>query len=202
MSMHGSLSIEKRSIRWSRADLDAYLMAASVGVLAGLAVSFLRTPLHLPGHKVLLWMTPILAARLATRARGGATAGVLLLVVTTLLLGGQLGGGALMMPLVVVAGIALDAAAGWIERNHVAFWRVILLLAAAGVAGNLICFIKRLFEPVGEIFSTGNLSDLVYAGASHAAFGLVAGICGAICGWAILKTRSGPISRAESVPSA
>ena len=173
---HGSLSIGKPSIRWSRAEVDAYLVMASIGVLAGLAVTYCRTPLHWPGHKVVLWMVPVLAGRLVTRTRAGASVGVVGLIVTTLVLGGQLGGGAVMMPLVFFAGVMLDAAAGIVERQKLSAWSALPLLALAGVAGNLICFIKRLFDVTGQVVSAGGRQELLEAAGSYAVFGVLAGV--------------------------
>ncbi len=68
--MPGFLSIERKSIRWSKAGSDAYLTSLAVGLFAGLVVTYARTPIHMPGHKVLFWMVPVsLACRLATHAR-------------------------------------------------------------------------------------------------------------------------------------
>ena len=187
MTMLGSTSIEKRFIRWSKADFDAYLTAAAIGVLAGLAVSYIRPPLHLPGHKVLLWMIPALGCRLGTRARAGASTSVLATIFATLLLGGRLGGGFLMMPLVALAGITLDIAAGMVERRR-SPWSL-PLLALAGATGNLLCFMKRLCDPMPGFFSSGNMRDLLWAAASHIFFGLLAGVIGGLCGWGLLTYR-------------
>lgn len=184
---HGSLLIKKPSIRWSRTAVDGYLTMASIGMLSGVAVTYFRTPLHLPGHKVVLWMVPIVASRLLTRARAGTCVGVAALVVTTLLLGGQPGGGAVMMPLVFVAGITLDIAAGMIERHRLSARSALPLLALAGIAGNLICFLKRLFDPTGPVLSAGSTGALMQAALSFAFFGLLAGTCAGVVAWAMTK---------------
>jgi len=154
-------------------------------VIAGIIVTFTRAPLHLPGHKALLWMIPILAARLVTRARIGATVGAAATIVTTILLDGHLAGGVAMMPLVVLCGLVFDAAIIVSDRFHNGLPARILLLAAAGMAGDAFCFVKRLFEP-GVDFS----SDLLTAGAWYAIFGLIAGLVGAAVGYCLKEFKS------------
>lgn len=126
---------------------------------------------------------------MATRAKAGASISVLATIFTTLLLGGQLAGGALMMPLVAFAGITLDVAGHLAERRRFSVPSALVLWTMAAVAGNLICLIKRLFDPVGQMFSTGNIRDLLQSAASYALCGLIAGLCGAICGLTILHRR-------------
>jgi hypothetical protein len=179
MSTFGSLSIESDRAPWNSARSSAYLAVAAVGILAGILTAFARTPMHLPGHKALLWMAPIVAARLLTRTSGGASVGALATATTALILGGRIAGGVAMMPLVILAGLVLDISAGYGERHHFTWWKMGLLLAAAGVAGNLICLIKRLFDPMGSFWSVGNLEDLLMAGGWHGLFGFCAGLAGA-----------------------
>ena len=94
-----------------------------------------------------------------------------------------------MMPLVVLAGVVLDAAIQTGERRHLARWQQVLLLALAGTVGNLICFVKRLFDPLGAFFSVGNFNDMLTAAGSHALFGFLAGLLGAGAGFALLRFR-------------
>ena len=141
--MLGPCRSKESSSGGSRADSDAYLTAFGVGLLAGLVVTYARTPLHMPGHKVLFWMVPALACRLIGRARAGATISVLGTICTTLLMGGQLGGGWVMMPLVLV-GFTLDVTADTVERHKVSAMGAAFVDGSGGAGGNLICFIKRL----------------------------------------------------------
>jgi hypothetical protein len=189
MNAPGSLSTEKNRAPWNSAVLNDYLAVIAVGILAGIAVAYARTPLHLPGHKALFWIAPVLAARLVTRARAGASAGALATALTTLFLGGRIAGGFEMAPLIVLAGLLLDLAVQYTERRTFAGWKWLLVLASAGLAGNLICFIKRLLDPVGAFFSTGNIDDLLLAAALHATFGFIAGLIGAVAAHALLKFR-------------
>jgi len=190
MNVHGSLSIEKEPGRWSRSLSDGYLAVAAVGILSGIVVAYARTPMHLPGHKAIWWMTPVLAARLVTRTRAGASAGALATAMTTLLLGGRIAGGIVQFPLVILAGVVLDLGVQMGERHRSSLWRKVLLLVLAGLVANLICFVKRLADPIGAFFSTGNLDDMLIAGSLHAAFGCLAGLLGAGAGYALLRVRS------------
>ena len=195
MNTHGSLSIAKPFIHFSKADYHAFLTAASVGVLAGIAVTFLRTPIHLPGHKVIFWLAPALATRLVTRAKPAASISVLATIFTTLLLGGQLAGGAIMMPLVAFAGITMDIACQIAESRRLSFASSLIFFSLAGVAANLLCLVKRLFNPVGQMFSAVNLDDLLRSAASYALCGLFAGLIGALCGVAFARRQSSPHRR-------
>jgi hypothetical protein len=177
--MLGYQSTEKQSIPWSKAQAEAYLAMAAVGAIAGVVVAFAQTPLHWPGHKILFWLTPVLASRLVFKARAGASVGSSATVATTLLLGGRLAGGFAMMPLVILGGIVLDLAVLQSQRVQSSPAKLLLLVSAATAVG-LMCFIKRFFEPVGGFFSAGNLNDLAFAGLSWAFFGFLAGLLGLI----------------------
>jgi hypothetical protein len=174
----GFLSIKKEAVPWSKSQSEAYLALAAVGVLAGIVVAYARTPLHLPGHKALFWIPPILAARLLTGRRAGASVGALSTILTTLALSGRLAGGPVAMPLVLVAGLVLDLAVAVAQRRPGLQWRTVLLLSSAATAANLICFLKRVWETTGAFFSTGNLEDLARTAAWYACFGFLAGAIG------------------------
>ena len=189
MNVPGSLSTGRSRASWNSAVLDGYLSVVAVGILAGIGVAFARTPVHLPGHKVIFWMAPVLAARLVTRSRAGASAGALATALTTLSLGGRIAGGIVMAPLIVLAGVVLDLAVQMTERRKFAGWKCLLVVASAGLAGNLICFVKRLLDPMGAFFSAGNIDDLFLAGGLHAIFGIVAGLSGALVGYGLRKYR-------------
>jgi hypothetical protein len=191
MNMHGSLSIERKPVRWSKAHSDGYLSVIAVGILSGTLVAFARTPIHLPGHKVLLWMAPVLATRLMTRRGAGASVGALATAMTTLALGGRLAGGVASWPLVILAGGVIDLGANFCERRDISLWRQVLVLTGACMVGSLICFLKRLFDPVGAFFSAGNIEDLLTAAGSYALFGFLAGMLGAMAGSTLLILRRG-----------
>ncbi|HEX5244914.1 MAG TPA: hypothetical protein VFW23_16775, partial [Tepidisphaeraceae bacterium] len=145
----GFLSIRSEAGPWNKARLESYLAICAVGVLAGIAVAYGRMPLHLPGHKALLWMAPVLACRLVARQSAAASVGASATLATALLLGGRLAGGITAMPLVIIAGILLDLFAANVERNHVVGWRSLVILTLAGCAANLLCCLKRVFDPSG-----------------------------------------------------
>ena len=166
--MPGSLSIAKNPTRWTRTDADAYLTCIAVGILAGIAAAFIRTPLHLPGHKALFWITPALAFRLRTRARLGATLSSTATILTTCLLGGNLGGGWSLLPLISLAGLLLDLSANFAEQKHLSLKLALHLFAAAGLLANTLVFLKHLTDP-----HTTPLS-LETMWLSHALFGLLA----------------------------
>jgi hypothetical protein len=182
----------KRRGAWSRANLDSYLIAASLGILAGMAVSFLNTPLHLPGHKVLFWMVPAVAHRFRSRSKGAATTTVTAAQAIALLLGGSLAGGALMAPLVILAGFVLDIVAHYIEQHWVPLRTALAFLALAGMSGNLLCFMKRLANPMGPFLSAANGLDLMKAAGSHVLFGALAAVLGGSVGLWLWSRRTRP----------
>ncbi len=200
MTMHGSLSIEKNHARWSKAHTDGYLSIVAIGILAGIVTAYARTPIHLPGHKTLLWMTPILAGRLAIRVRAGAAVGVLVAALTTLLLGGRLAGGIAGLPLVILAGVVLDLAVATTERRNLPFWRRLPLLALAGLVGNLFCSVQRLLDSNGAFLSARNIQDSLTVARSYTIFGLLAGMLGAAAGSGILTLRRHKATHRASAP--
>jgi hypothetical protein len=198
----GLPSIKNEAVPWSKAQSDGYLFVISVGVLAGILATYMQTPLHLPGHKAVFWMTPVFASRLLTRRRAGASIGATATLLTTLLLGGRLAGGGVAMPLVIVAGIILDFAAWKTEQRPHRVWQVLLIFAAGGAGANLACSIKRLYEPTGAFFSIATARDLSWAAGCHAFFGLVAAVLGGMIGLGIVRFRGDQrppaLSEAES----
>jgi len=186
MSTFGLLLIEGKAARWNRAQLHGYLSMAAVGVMSGILVAYGRTPIHMAGHKVVFWMAPVLASRLVTRRSAGASVGALAAAMTTLCAGGRIAGGVTFMPLVVLAGVVLDVAARMVEKRRVRWYRALIVLAAAGTIGNLICFVKRVFDPLGTFFSVGNWRDILIMAGSHAVFGFMAGFLGAGVGGALV----------------
>lgn len=185
----GFLSIKKEAGLWNKSQAEAYLAIAAVGVLAGILVTYARTPLHLPGHKALFWIAPLLAARLLSRRPAGASVGTLATILTTLALGGRLAGGAAAMPLVLPAGLVLDLAASAAQGQPELKWRTILLLSAAASAANLICCVKRVWEPTGPFFSATNLEDLLWMAGAYAFFGFLAGAIGIAIAYAAMPRR-------------
>jgi len=163
------------------------LLCTAVGVLAGAVTVLGRMHLGLPGHKALLWMIPILAARLLTGAKLGTTAGAATAVTTSLAAGGNLAGGPAMMPLVVLAGALLDVAAAFAEKHALTPVLLVSLMGLAGLAANLICLAKRFFSPVAQArHALWGIPGMGHA-LSYALFGLIAGLIGAGIACALLR---------------
>jgi len=192
--MHGSLSITSAPGRSSSlASVEAverFLACAAVGVLAGIAAAHVRLHLGLPGHKALLWMVPVIAARLVFPSMAGATAGAVSAALATLAAGGNLAGDAMGFPIVGLAGMMLDAAVGLAERRRLrAAWRIPLVGFAALVA-NLVMLGKRLASPLFAshqvLWSTGLEARLI----SYAVFGLASGLLAATLAHFVLRGRA------------
>ncbi|HUB24863.1 MAG TPA: hypothetical protein VL992_05485 [Tepidisphaeraceae bacterium] len=180
--MLGCQSIERKSGGWNKATAEAYASMIAIGVIAGVLVAWAQLPLHLPGHRVLLWMVPVLAGRMVTGRRLAASVGASATIGTTLLLGGRLAGGVGMAPMIILAGGVVDWVMHVLERRQMSTWRGFLFLAAAGTAANLLCLAKRLLDPAGEIFPVENLQDLMAVASSYAFFGCLAGLIGGTVG--------------------
>jgi hypothetical protein len=189
--MPGYLWTESGAGRWSRlaeaAQLRTLAANVAVGVLAGVAIAHIRLHLGLPGHKAVLWMTPIIAARLLCRHPAGAMAGASAAALTSIALGGNLAGGILFVPLVTVAGAVLDAAVGLARRAQLASWLLIGLVGVAGMGANLLCAIKRLLLPMSNHHVLFGLSGTWALLAAYATFGLTAGIIGATLGLGVRR---------------
>lgn len=156
------------------------LASISVGVIAGVFISFVRLKLGMPGHKAFFWMTPVLIARLRGKCKIGATAGGLFAAVTTYSLGANLAGGIIGMPLIIIAAVILDCAVNFVEKNKMSGPAMILLIGLAGLAANLVCLVKRMFLPAG--FSPHFilvLSGFWFRLFSYAFFGFISGIVAA-----------------------
>lgn len=169
------------------------LACAAVGVLAGVAASHARLHLGLSGHRALLWMVPVIVARLTLRSPIGATAGGLAAACTALGVGGHLAGGPAHLALIGLAGALLDAAIGFAERRSLAACWMIPLLGCAGALANLVCFGKRLVSPTllkPHLLTVG--SGTWGTLASYAFFGLFAGLLGAALGHYLRRRAEGP----------
>lgn len=170
--------------------LSAVLITVAVGAVAGLVAGQVRLHLGLPGHKVLFWLTPVLAARLVLGGLGGATGGAMAAALGTAAVGGNLAGWATHLPMIGLAGVVLDAAACLVERRRLAAAWAIPLMGIAGAAANIICFGKRLLAPWAEqghafLGLAGFDASLV----SYGFFGLLAGLVGSATAYGIMKRR-------------
>jgi len=153
------------------------LLSISTGVFAGLFISLFRLNLGMPGHKAFFWMTPVLITRLSGGCRIGAAAGGLFAALTTYSLGANLAGGAIGMPVIVIAGMILDWAVSYIEKNKFSGLIMITILGFAGTAANLLCLSKRMILPVGlnPHFIFG-VSGFGFRLCSYAFFGFLSGV--------------------------
>ncbi|UCC99303.1 MAG: hypothetical protein JSW66_05335 [Phycisphaerales bacterium] len=182
--MRGYLWIEKRPALTEMAlgpeGVRGLAVSLSVGVLAGCLAAYLRFHLGLPGHKALLWMTPVIAARLFGRCRVGTTAGALIAAFVSLGMGGNLAGGLPGLPLVGLAGALIDATVVQLEKRKTSVLTTIAAVAFSAMLANLICCAKRLFVPAGvtphDIFGA---VSLLARPLSYGLFGFLAGLIAA-----------------------
>jgi len=166
------------------------LANVAVGVLAGLAVAHLRLKLGLPGHKILIWMTPVIIARLLAKHPVGTTSGALSAGCVSVGLGGNFAGDILFLPLVGMAGLVLDAAVACADRLRTPAWLLIPLMGLAGMVAGIICVAKRLSVPIVHSHVVFGLSGLPARTVSYALFGLAAGLVGTTL--AVLAQKSAP----------
>jgi len=161
--------------------INRLLASAAVGVIAGVLTANVRLHLGLPGHKALLWMTPIIVARLLTRFNAGATIGSLFAGGASLMVGGHIAGGWLGTPILGLAGLVADLMITFVERKRASFPAAVLIIGAGGAIANLLCLAKRLLMPAGIAphFLFG-LSGLWFKFVSYAFFGFAAGAIGAL----------------------
>ena len=167
------------------------LVSISVGVISGLFIALVRLNLGMPGHKAFLWMTPVLITRLRSGCKIGTTAGGLFAALTTYSMGANLAGGIIGMPIIALAGIILDGAVNFLEKNKISGLTMILTLASAGVVANLICLAKRMILPTGfkPHFIFG-ISEFWFKPISYAFFGLLAGIVASVT-FLLIKRKEG-----------
>jgi hypothetical protein len=154
------------------------IACTATGVISGLLVAHVRLHLGLPGHKALLWMTPIIFARLLTRSKPGATAGASAAAVTSLGLGANLAGGPWALPLIAFAGAAIDAVVAFLEKHPLPPLLAAPIIGATAMLANLLCFVKRLANPIGA-FPHHAAASWWFRPLCYAAFGLAAGLIAA-----------------------
>ena len=191
--MPGYPLTENGITRWDRfvrlVKVRTLMVNLSVGILAGLAITHLRLGLGLPGHKVLLWMTPVILARLLSRHPLGATVGVVSAACVSLGLGGNFAGGVLYLPLVGVAGVTVDAFIAFADRHRLAAWLFIPLVGLSGMSASIICAIKRLLVPVVHSHVVFGLGAPFGRIVSYLLFGLLAGLIAATVSHAVKTFR-------------
>ena len=167
-------------------------ISLSVGIIAGFLAASVKLHLGLPGHKAIIWMTPVIAARLLGRCRIGTTAGAFTAAFVSLGLGGNLAGGLLGLPLVGAAGALVDACIIRLENCKASALTTIVAIAAAAMLANLICYAKRLLGPAGiaphHLFGG---AAIVLRPMSYGLFGFLAGLIAAT-GTYLFRRRKNP----------
>lgn len=194
--MRGYLSTKRRilpaDIVLGPDGVRGLIISLSAGVIAGCLTASLKFHLGLPGHKALLWMTPVIAARLAGGCRIGTTAGALTAAFVTLGLGANLAGSALGLPLIAVAGALIDAFIIRLEKHKASTLATIVGVAFIAMSANLICCAKRLLLPTGvapqDVFSA---VDFLLRPVWYGFFGFLAGFIAAT-GVQIIRRRNRP----------
>ncbi len=193
--MRGHLSIRKGTalaeMLLGSAGLRGLVVSVSIGIIAGCLAASVKLHLGLSGHKALIWMTPVIAARLLGRCRIGTTAGAFTAAFVSLGIGGNLAGGPLGLPLVGAAGALVDACIGRLEKHQTSAVMTIVAVASSAMLANLICCLKRLLGPVGiaphSIFGS---ADLLLRPLSYALFGFVAGLVAAISSHVVRRRKT------------
>jgi len=182
--MRGYLSIERNTpladVVLGPDGIRGLAISLSVGVIAGYMAASLKLHLGLSGHKAIIWMTPVIVARLLGRCRIGTTAGAFTAAFVSLGSGGNLAGGLLGLPLVGAAGALVDACIFRLEKHRASALTTIIAIALAAMLANLICCLKRLLTPTGiaphDVL--GGASVLLRA-MSYALFGFLSGLIAA-----------------------
>ena len=181
--MRGYLSIERNTaltdMILGSGGLRGLAISLSIGVIAGYLAATLKLHLGLSGHKAIIWMTPVIAARLLGRCRIGTTAGAFTAAFISLGSGGNLAGGLLGLPLVGAAGALIDACILRLEKHKASALTTVIAIAMAAMLANLICCFKRFLTPTG-IAPHGILgSTILLRMMSYALFGFLAGLIAA-----------------------
>ena len=193
--MRGPASIENTrshdAARFAAGSIGAFLAVCAVGVLAGLVAGQVRLHLGLPGHKAILVMAPVIAARLVFRSAAGATGGLVAAALASLATGGQVISLSMHLPFAAAAGGVLDVAFGLAQRRGWAATGMIFAAGLAGAAANLVLLAERLLTPLFQSHTLPGMSSPDTRLVSYAAFGLLAGLLGAGLAAVICRRRHG-----------
>jgi len=168
------------------------------GIIAGALAAGLKLHLGLPGHKALLWMTPVIAARLLGRCRAGTTAGALTAAFVSIGMGGNVAGSLSGLPLVGAAGVLIDVTVAHLEKCKASAATTIAAVAFSAMLANLICCAKRLLLPTGltphDIFGG---ADVLMRPLSYGLFGFLSGLIAATAAH-LLRCRKTPSQQARA----
>lgn len=193
--MRGYLSIRKDTpltdFILGTAGYTGLAISLSAGIIAGCLAANIKLHLGLPGHKAVIWMTPIIIARLLGRCRTGTTVGAFTAAFVSLGIGGNLAGGPLGLPLVGAAGALVDNSIVYLEKHKASAIKTILVISLTAMLANLICCLKRLLGPIGlaphDIFGS---ASLLLKPLSYAFFGFVAGLVAAVTSHIIRRHKN------------
>ena len=196
---------ESAADRWRRlaatVGLRMLLANISVGVLVGIGIAHVRLGLGMPGHKVFLWMAPIVFARVLARHPVGAAAASVSAATVTLGLGGNFAGNLLLLPLVGVAGGIIDACIAFAERRGLPGYMTVALVGFGGMFGGMVCAVKRLLVPIVHTHVVFGLVGVPARLLSYAIFGLLAGLVGATAAVTLSARRRRPGPQQGAGPS-
>ena len=190
--MHGSLLTERKTTQaHSAVGRSAFALIAislSAGIVTALVIAHVRLRLGLPGHKALLWMTPLILTRLLTGYKPSASIASVALVTIAFAFGTNLAGGPFGAPLIILAAALLDTVITRLEDRKTSALLQIPLIALAAMAANLICLGKRILLPAG-IVTNPAMHTFGAKLFTYALCGFAAGLTAATIAY-ILKRRS------------
>lgn len=166
------------------------LLLLAAGLLVELLHQSLRWPLKLPGHHGLEWFAILMGARLLSSLPGAALAVAIGASLGAMgLLGGEVHGvraGIYLVQGLVVDGLFL------LLRGRAAWW--LLAPVLGGLAHAMSPLIKNLIQGPGLSF--GSLTQgLAWPLSTHAAFGAVGALAGALAVYAVQRSRKPPAPR-------
>lgn len=156
----------------------------TIGISAGLALSYAKLNLGIPGHVILLNVTP-LAFGLGLVPRRWAGTSMSAAAATTMAFAGHTGVGA--MASMLLTGLFLDLALAKSRGG----WRLYAAFVVAGLGGNAAAFIARAVAKLGAV-GPGQLPFSMWwshAAVSYALCGALTGLASALL-WFSFKKRS------------
>jgi hypothetical protein len=191
--MRGSPWIEEKASLAGSAQaaavIKALLASVAIGAVVTVVTDQVRLHLGLPGHRAILWMAPLVIARVVLGRPLCATASALAAGLTSLATGGHFVGAAVHLPMAAVAGAVLDVAVSLAERWRLSAVWAIPLVGLAGLVANLVMLVERLMGPLFQWHSFLGATGVDARFISHAVFGLAAGLLGAALGYAVTRRR-------------
>lgn len=176
----------KKSLSGTNASVKEWIWLIGLGGAIVLFQSFLRIPLHLPGHHGLEWMAILMISRLTSNVRWASS--VSSTTAAGLSMIPALGVHDPFMPLIyLLPGLVIDLVYSLLNRTHLGVVSVLILSALAGIAHST----KPVFRVVINSFMHfpygSLLSGFVYPTVTHFLFGFMGGSFGIML--VLLATR-------------